>query len=85
LTRTGAEGTGARRTVRGEVMLAGERVAQRVKVALVLYNAAGQIVGLREWSAPEALPPGQVLTFELQASALSGEAARFQLLAEAQP
>jgi hypothetical protein len=85
LTRTAVEGAGARRTVRGEVMLEGTRAARRVKVVLVLYNAPGQVVGLREWTAPGALQPGQSLAFELEASALSGEVARFQLLVEAQP
>jgi hypothetical protein len=77
---------GLQAAVQGNVLLpAGMRPASVVWVAVVAYDVAGQVVGVRKWEAAESLPPGGRLPFTVTVYSLGPAIARVEAVVEARP
>ena len=77
---------GLQATVQGSVLLpAGARPASVVWVAVVAYDAAGQVVGARKWEAVEILQPGGRLLFTVTVYSLGPAITRVDAVVEARP
>lgn len=72
--------------VSGEVTLeAGEGQASRLWVAVVAYDAADQIVGVRRWESSAPLAAGEALPVAITVYSVGGKIARAETLVEARP
>jgi len=70
--------------VNGEIELLDASVtASQVWLVAVAYDSGDQVVGVRRWESPTALPGGQRLPFSFQIYSASGGIARVEVLAEA--
>ncbi len=71
--------------VSAEVLLGGtaQDQAAQVWVVAVAYDLDGNIVGLRRWESPSAIPGGQRLPLVLRVYSVAGKINRIELLAEA--
>ena len=77
---------GLQADVQGSVLLpAGMRPANVVWVAVVAYDAAGQVVGVRKWEAANPLPPGGNLPFTASVYSLGPAITRIDAVVEARP
>ena len=77
---------GLQADVQGNVLLpADARPASVVWVAVVAYDAAGGVVGVRKWEAAEALPPAGRLPFTVTVYSLGPAIARVEAVVEARP
>jgi hypothetical protein len=78
--------TGLQADVHGNVSLTGgARPASVVWVAVVAYDASGQVVGERKWAAAETLPPAGRLPFTITVYSLGPAIARVEAVVEARP
>jgi hypothetical protein len=72
--------------IQGNVLLpAGPQPASVVWVAVVAYDAAGGVAGVRKWEAAEPLQPGGGLPFAVTVYSLGPPIARVEAVAEARP
>jgi LysM repeat protein len=72
--------------VNGQVFLpAGSKPAQVVWVAAVVYDAAGNVTGVRRWESPVGIQPGGSLPFSFLVSSLAGRIERVDFSVEARP
>mgnify|MGYP000053032336 CR=1 FL=1 len=69
----------------GVVRNVDERAAGTVRLLLVLYDAAGAVVGFRQATLDAGLAAGEAARFDLSALAVAGPAARGIVLAEGRP
>jgi hypothetical protein len=77
---------GLQANVQGNVqLLAGARPANVVWVALIAYDATGDVVGMRKWEAAEPLPPAGRLPFTITVYSLGPAIAKVDAVAEARP
>jgi len=77
---------GLQATVQGNVLLpGGTRPASVVWVAVVAYDAAGQVAGVRKWEAAEPLQPAGQLPFMVTVYSLGPAISRLDVVAEARP
>ncbi|MEM5774021.1 MAG: LysM domain-containing protein, partial [Anaerolineaceae bacterium] len=77
-TRIADDGQSA--AVQGTLVLRESGSADLVSVAVIAYNAAGQVVGFRRW---ESSQPGSTTPFTLQVYSLADEIAQVSVFAEA--
>ncbi|MCX8026157.1 MAG: hypothetical protein N3A60_13240, partial [Thermanaerothrix sp.] len=59
--------------------------AQQVWVLGVVYDAAGQVVGVRRWESATPLAPGERLSFRLWVYSAGPPIARAEVQVEARP
>lgn len=72
--------------VTGSVVLLGDSVpASQVRLAAVVYDLQGQVVGVRRIELAGPLEPGARLPFDFEVGSLGGVIARVDVLAEALP
>lgn len=72
--------------VNGQVRLeSSEGQAEIVWVAVIAWDAAGNIVGMRRWEAAAPLSAGSAAPFSVNVYSSSGRIARVEWFAEAQP
>jgi LysM repeat protein len=72
--------------VTGQVFLpTGAKPAQVVWVAAVVYDADGNVTGVRRWESPVGIQPGGSLPFAFQVSSLAGKIERVDFSVEARP
>jgi hypothetical protein len=77
---------GLQAVVQGNVLLpAGKRPASVVWVAVVAYDASGQVVGVRKWEAADPLQPAGRLPFTVTVYSLGPAIARVEAVVEARP
>ncbi len=77
---------GLRADVQGNVRLpAGARPASVVWVAVIAYDAGGQVVGVRKWEAAKALQPAGSLPFTATVYSLGPAIAKVDAVVEARP
>jgi len=77
---------GLQADVQGNVLLpAGAPPASAVWVAVVAYDASGQVAGVRKWEAAEPLQPAGRLPFTVTVYSLGPDIARVEAIVEARP
>jgi hypothetical protein len=77
---------GLQAEVHGNVLLpTGARPANVVWVALVAYDATGQVAGVRKWEAADPLQPAGRLPFTVTVYSLGPAIARVEAVVEARP
>jgi hypothetical protein len=77
---------GLQADIQGNVSLpAGTRPASVVWVAVVAYDASGQVVGMRKWESAESLQPAGRLPFKLTVYSLGPVIVRIETVVEARP
>ena len=64
---------------------ADSKQANQLWVAAVIYNAAGNVTGVRRWESTASLQPGADLPFSFGVASLAGEIARVDFAVEARP
>jgi LysM repeat protein len=78
--------TGRSAQVRGLVVLpADAKPAGTIWVAAVIYDAAGDVVGMRRWESSSGLAAGASLPFSFSVSSLAGQISDVQFAVEARP
>ncbi len=72
--------------VNGQVHLPTDsKPASEVWVAAVVYDGAGDVVGLRRWELPSGMQPGTSLPFSFLVSSIAGQIERVDFSVEARP
>ncbi len=72
--------------VSGQILLpANSKVANVAWVAAVVYDAAGNISGVRRWQSTTPLAPGASLPFSFMVASVAGRIARVDFAVEARP
>jgi murein DD-endopeptidase MepM/ murein hydrolase activator NlpD len=72
--------------VSGQVVLLEKGVdASQIWVAAVVYDAAGNVVGVRRWESNGKLEAGGDLSFDFTVSSLAGAITRVEFVVEARP
>jgi hypothetical protein len=67
----------------GQVRNTGSQEAEYVKVVATLYNARGEVVGVRNtYAEADHIDPGESSTFEIETYSLAGPVERYSLVAE---
>lgn len=85
-TQVQVDWSGLSAQVSGQVTLpADSKSATQVWVAAVIYDADGNVVGVRRWEASGGLQAGNSLPFSFAVASIAGEIARVDFAVEARP
>jgi LysM repeat protein len=84
-TLVNVDASGQTADVSGKVLLNGTGTANTVWVLASAYDADGNVVGVRRWTAPAALSASAPVSFEFQIASVGPGIARLEFLAEARP
>ena len=84
-TLVSVEAAGQTAEVSGRVVLAGTGTANTLWILATVYDAAGNVVGVRRWESPTALRADAPAAFDFPVSSVGPGIARVEFLAEARP
>jgi len=84
-TLVSVDASGLSAEVSGKVLLNGTGTANTVWVLASAYDADGNVVGVRRWTAATALSASAPMSFDFQVASVGPGIARVEFLAEARP
>jgi hypothetical protein len=79
------EASGRTAQATGRVILTEAGTANTLWVLATAYDAAGDVVGVRRWESPSALPVDAPISFDFLVSSVGPAIDRVEFLAEARP